>query len=262
MQPVHARVVRRLFARLDDLRIDLLARPVHHFLDAPGVNAPVGDELLQRQPCHLAADRIEAGDHDGVRGVVDDDVHSGGQLERADVPAFATDDPALHLVVRERHGGDGGFGGGLRGDSLDGQGDDLLRLPLGVAPGPLADLAEHVGRVRLRLLLEAPQELRLGVLSGHPGELLEPTALFAEQPLELLLSALHDVLAATEVARAPPDVAIALLHRLGTALERGFALAEVALFSFDRAPSRPNFLLGGFAKADQLFLPRDDGGLS
>ena len=70
----------------------------------PGMDASVRHELLERQPRDLAADRIEAGHDDGVGRVVDDDVDAGGELERADVSAFAADDAALHLVVRQRDG--------------------------------------------------------------------------------------------------------------------------------------------------------------
>ena len=50
------------------------------------------------------------------------------------------------------------------GDALDGEGDDLLRLALGVAPRALANLAEHVGGVGLRLFLEPADQLALRVL--------------------------------------------------------------------------------------------------
>ena len=59
------------------------------------------EQLLERQAGDLAADAVEAGEDDGVRRVVDDDVDAGEVLERADVAAFAADDAALHVVGRE-----------------------------------------------------------------------------------------------------------------------------------------------------------------
>ena len=103
MQPVNAGVVRGLFARLDDLRIDFLARLVDDLLDAARMDSSVGHELLQREPRDFAPHRVEAGDDDRVRRVVDDDVDTGRQLERADVSPFAPDDAALHFVIRQRH---------------------------------------------------------------------------------------------------------------------------------------------------------------
>src|SRR5215213_3454894 len=100
MEAVHTGVVRRLLACLDDLDVDFLLRLVDDLLDPAGVNPTVRHELLERQARHLAANRIEAGHHHGVRRVVDDDVHAGGELERADVAALASDDAPFHLVVR------------------------------------------------------------------------------------------------------------------------------------------------------------------
>src|SRR3712207_8444933 len=52
-----------------------------HLLDPSGMNAPVGDELLQGEARDLPAHRVEAGDDHGVGRVVDDDVDAGGELE-------------------------------------------------------------------------------------------------------------------------------------------------------------------------------------
>src|SRR5205085_11662155 len=129
----NAGFVCRLLPNLDDLRVDFLARLVDDFLDTPRVDAAVGDELLQCQARDLAPNGIEAGYDDGVRSVVDDHVDAGGELERADVPAFAADDPPLHPVIRERHGGHRALSRVLGGDALNGEGDDLLSLPFRVA---------------------------------------------------------------------------------------------------------------------------------
>ena len=52
----------------------------HDFLDAGRMDAAVDHELVQGQAGDLAADRVEGGQHDGVRGVVHDDFHAGGGL--------------------------------------------------------------------------------------------------------------------------------------------------------------------------------------
>jgi hypothetical protein len=90
-----------LFAGFDDLGVDFLPRLVDDLFDAPGMNAPVRDQFLERQARDLSAHRVEAGYDDGIRGVVDDDVHTSRELERANVPTFAADDAPLHLVVRQ-----------------------------------------------------------------------------------------------------------------------------------------------------------------
>ena len=262
MQSMHAGVVRRLLAGLGDLCVDFLARLVDDLLDPPRMDSAVGDELLERQPRDLAADRIEARNHDRVGRVVDDDVHAGGELERADVSPLAPDDPPLHFVVRQRHGRHGGLGGVIGGDALDRQRDDLLRLALGVPFGGFPDLANPVGRVGLGFFFHPANQLVLRVLGGHAGHLLEPAALVADELLELLLALGDRLFAATEVAGAPAELFVALLEHLELAVEHGFPLGDAPLFPFDFLAPTADLLLEVLAQSDQLFFPGDDGGLA
>src|SRR5260370_9284445 len=55
--------------------------------------------MIQSHPRHLAADRVEATENDGLRRVVDDEVDAGRMLEGPNVAALSTDDAALHLVA-------------------------------------------------------------------------------------------------------------------------------------------------------------------
>ena len=79
------------------LRFQLAAALLHRLLDAGGVDAAVGDKALQRHAGHLAAGLVEAGQGDGLGGVVDDEVHAGGGFQGADVAALPADDAALHV---------------------------------------------------------------------------------------------------------------------------------------------------------------------
>src|SRR5688500_6167349 len=124
----YASFVRGLFAGLDDPGVDFPTRLVDDFLDAPRVNAPIGDELLECDSRHLAAHRIEARDDDGSRSVVDDDVDARRELERADVSPLAADDTAFHSVVWQRNGRDCDLGRLLSRNALYGEGNDLSRL--------------------------------------------------------------------------------------------------------------------------------------
>ena len=95
------RLEHRLLAGLADDLLELRLRLVVRLLDARRVDAPVLDQLRQRQPRDLAAEPVERREHDRVRRVVDDEVDAGEVLERADVAALAADDPALHVVGRQ-----------------------------------------------------------------------------------------------------------------------------------------------------------------
>ena len=108
----------------------------HRLLNAGGMNAPVGNELLQRNAGHLPADRLKAGKGDGLWCVVNDQVHAREGFNGPDVPAFPADDPALHLVVGQGNYADGSFRHMVRRAALNGQGDDfpggMVRLLLGL----------------------------------------------------------------------------------------------------------------------------------
>ena len=103
VHPVNTKFVGRLLARLHQLLVDLLADLVDHFLDAAGMNATIGNELLQRESCDFAPDRLETRHHNGIRRVVDDHIDSRCRLERTDVASLATDDATLHFVVGQSH---------------------------------------------------------------------------------------------------------------------------------------------------------------
>ena len=87
---------------LDDL-FHLAFGLLHHLLDAGRVDAAVGDEPFQCDAGDFPTDGVIAGDGDGLRRVVDDQLCSGEGFQSADIAAFPTDDPALHLVIGQRN---------------------------------------------------------------------------------------------------------------------------------------------------------------
>src|SRR2546423_14970682 len=92
---------RALALLLDPLQ-DLLAGLGHDLFDACWMNAAVDDELVQRDPCHLAAHRVEAADDHRLWRVIHDEVDSSRLLQGADDAAFFADDPSLELIGRQR----------------------------------------------------------------------------------------------------------------------------------------------------------------
>ena len=65
--------------------VDLLLGLGDHLLDAGGVDAAVLDELFEGHARDLAPHGVEAGERDGLRRVVDDEVAAGERLDGADV---------------------------------------------------------------------------------------------------------------------------------------------------------------------------------
>src|SRR4029077_4304252 len=138
------------------------------------------------------------------------------------------------------------------------QRDDFFRFALCVPLRRFANLSDAICRVRLRFLLHAADELVLGVLRGHSGHLLEPTALVAHELFQFLFTVGDRLLSASELARPLPQLLVALLEHLKFAVEDGIALGDAAFLSLDLLAAPANLLLEAFAQADDLFLARDD----
>ena len=171
---------------LDD-GVHLPAGLLHHLLDVGGVDAAVGDELLQSHPRHLPADGLKAGDGNGLRRVVDDQVHAGEGLDGADVAALPADDAALHLVVGQGDDADGDLGHVVRGAALDGGGHDLPGLLVRLLLGALLDLLDLHRRLVGHLGLHLGDEVVLRLLGGEAGDSLQHLRLGALDALDLLL---------------------------------------------------------------------------
>src|SRR4029077_1860521 len=114
----------------------------------------VDDELVQRNPRHLAADGVEAADDYGFRGVIDDQVDPGGLLESTDVAALLADDAALELVGRQRQHRYRDLRGLVGGDALDRLGDDLPGAPLAFVASAKLGLPHLAGDFVAQLLFD------------------------------------------------------------------------------------------------------------
>ena len=96
------------------------------------MNAPVRDKLLERETGNLTANRIEPRHYYSIGSIVDDDIHSGSELERANVAALSSDDAALHLIIGKCHGGDCRLRRLFSRNTLDRKRYDLLRFAVGI----------------------------------------------------------------------------------------------------------------------------------
>ena len=184
---------------LDD-GVHLAAGLLHHLLNVGGVDAAVGNELLQGNPGHLTADGLKAGDRNGLRGVIDDEIHTGESLNGADIAAFTADDTALHLVIGQGYHADGDLSHVIGGAALDSGGHDLLGPLIRLVLGPGLNLLDLEGGLVGHFGLHLGDEVVLGLLGGKAGNPLQHLRLAALDELDLLL----------------------LLVRLGVLLVQGF----------------------------------------
>ena len=113
-------------AVLLDLALDLAPRLFNGFLDARGMDASVLNQAFERDTRNFTFYGVMAGKRDGLRRIVNDQVNAGKRFECADVAALAPDDPALHLVARQRNDRHRNFRDIIRGAAADGCRDDLL----------------------------------------------------------------------------------------------------------------------------------------
>jgi len=247
----------RLLAGLADLVLHLAAGLLHDLLDAGGVDAAVGDELLQRHPGDLAAHRVETGDDDRLGRVVDDEVDAGGGFEGADVAALAADDAALHVVVGQRHHRYRGLRHVVGGALLDGEGDEVAGLLVGLLLRLGLDFAHHDGGVVVCILADAVHQLFPGLFEGHVGYALKFLLLLRVQrlcrgfqPLGLLKLLVEALLPGFQVVQLLVQGLFALGH---PALQPGHFAAAVAHFPVQLILQSNNLFLG-FENGFLLFL--------
>ena len=181
VQAGHAGLVGRRLAFLLDLLLDLLLGLGDDLLDARRMDAPVLDELGQRQARDLAAHRIEARQGHRVGRVVDDQVDTGCRFERADVAALAADDAALHLLVGDGHDGGRDLADGVARVALNGHRQDLARLRLRRLTRLHLDQTRASAGFGAHLLVDALQQQRARLVARQRGDALDGRDLVAAQ---------------------------------------------------------------------------------
>ena len=225
---------------------------LHHLLDAGGVDAAVQDQLLQGQPGDLPADGVKAGDGDGLRRVVDDQVHPGQGLQGADVAALAADDAALHLVVGQGDHRHRGLGHMVGGAALDGQRDDLPGLGVRLVLEPGLDLLDLHGGLVGHVGLQLVKQVGLGLLGGKAGDLLQLGHLLLLELFGLRLGGL-------QLGETVGQMLFLLLHVLRLAVQVLFLLLQPALLLLQVGAALFLFLFVLVAGLQDLLLGLDHG---
>ena len=221
---MHAGLIAGPLALFADGAVHFLAGLFHHILNAGGVNPAVYDQLLQCQSGNLPADGIEAGDGNGLGGIVDDQVHAGDGLQSPDVPALPANDAALHLIVGQGHHGDGGLCGMIRRAALNGGGDDLPALFLGLVLQLLLDLLDLHSGLMADIVFNAVQQILLCLVLGQTGQLL--------QSLQLLLANLLGLgLGLGGIGQTRVQVLFLALKGFGLSVQGGFLLLKRAFLT-------------------------------
>ena len=99
VQAADAHLKGGVLAGAPDGLFNVLLGAVDAFLDAGGLDAPVLDQLGQRQSRDFPAHRVKAGQGYDAGAVVDEDFDPGAGLQGPYVTSFAADETAFHLIV-------------------------------------------------------------------------------------------------------------------------------------------------------------------
>ena len=106
MHAVNAQIKRGFFSFLFNDILQFLFSLFDNFLNAPGVDPPVGDQAFQGDLRGLPAIHVKARNGHRFGGVIDNDINARRGLQRADIAAFPSDDAAFHFIAGQRHDGD------------------------------------------------------------------------------------------------------------------------------------------------------------
>ena len=237
---MHAEVDGRALTRFDNFFFHLLLHLGNDFLDACGVDAAVGDELVQGEAADFAANGVEGRDDDGFGRVVHNDFNACGGFEGADVATFAADDAAFHLVVVDVEHGDAVFNCRFRSHALNSLDNDALGLLAGGEFGVVHNLVDVALRVGARFVFERFYEAVLSLFCRQAAEFFELLALFELELFEFflalgecLLLVFHAGVGSVEFLLAAGEVFLLLIETDFALLEFVFSLLELLLACAD-----------------------------
>ncbi len=252
VQVVDAGVEGGLLAGLADALVDEGLGLLVELLDAGGVDAAVGDEVLERDAGGLAANGVEARQRHGLGGVVDDERDARDLLERADVAPLAADDAALEVVGGDVDGGHRDLAGLVGGAALNGGRDDLAGGLVGLGADVLLALAQNLGLLADGLGAYAVEELGVGFVAGEAGDALELGDALGLEGVEVDL-------ALVELALEAGELVVATVEDVVAAIEGLLALHDATLHVLELALALLLLRLGGLLDGQDLLLGLEDG---
>src|ERR1700693_179984 len=218
VQPAHPGLEHRLFAFFPNPVLDIPASFGHHLFDPGRVDPAVDQEMVESHPRHLAADRVEATQDDGLRRVVDDQVDAGRVLERPNVAPLTTDDATLHLVAGDGHHGNRGLRGLLGGNPLHRGHQDVAGALFALLFDDRLAIANLLRDLLVEFLFKVGEDCRPRFGPRHPRNSLELFHLLGEGivdafpgPPDLQLFGAHCLVLSVQVFKLAVDRLFLLL---------------------------------------------------
>ena len=215
--------------------IDFLLCFGNHFFDVRRVDTSIGNQFFQCNAGHFPTHRVKAGDCNGLRRIVDNQIAAGQIFERPDIPALAADDAAFHFVVCQRHDGNRNFTGMVRSTALDRGGDDLARNGVGLVLSTVFNFLDLHGHFVGHFGFHLRNQHILGLFHSVTGNALQGFHLVLFQTFNFCLGCLG-------ICQFLPQGFIAFVQRI-------VLTVQVFLFLL-----QASFLLGQFSTAFLNFL--------
>ena len=206
MYAVHARIECRLLAHFAHMGIHLLLALLHHVLNAGRMNAAVLNKPLESHLRDLTAQRAVRGKNDGLRSVIDNEVHAGGRLKGAYITPFTADYAAFHVLARQGDGRHGLLAHIIAGIALDSTGKDFLRFAISRFLGFCLNKANHLGRFMPCSRLDILEKALSGLFHCKTRNFLETTLLLIPHGFDKILFFCKKLL--------PPGLIFLLLENL------------------------------------------------
>ena len=194
MQAMHANRKGCLLASLLNLLLNLFLSLLDHFFNTGRMNTTVVNQLFQSNAGNLAAHRIKAGNNNCLRSIVDNQVNAGQSFQSADIATLATDNAALHLIIRQTNNGNGGLSDMVSSAALNCQRDNLASLSVSIILSLLLQLLDHHCGIMLNLIFERLQQLLLCLVTCQTGDTLQLYLTFLQQGFSLILSSVQSLL--------------------------------------------------------------------
>ena len=180
-----------LFAGFPDSLVYIFLCLGHHFFNPGRMDTAIFDEAFQRQPCHFTANRIKAGQDDCFRRIIDDEIHAGQGFQCPNIPAFPSDDAALHFFIGQGNYGNRSFGDRIRRISLDRGSYDFPGFGICRIFGFFQGTPDTDCLFMGQFFIDPGKDHILGLLRRKLGDFLQLFLLFFVKAIQLFLLCFH-----------------------------------------------------------------------
>ena len=170
-----------LFTGLTNLHLKLFRYLGHHLFHPRRMDAAVGNKLGKCQAGHLSTDRIEPGQNNSLRGVINDDINAGCRFNGTNIAALPSNNTPLHLIIGQGYHGNRFIGDIVSGIAGYGQGKDVLPLSVGGYFHLIFDAAQLFSRIHASLAFNGGHQLFLCLFPSYTCNFLKFIPLLINQ---------------------------------------------------------------------------------